>query len=243
VFPHSPFRTRRARFRAPGSPGIGLPSQCYHWACHLTRVHCRPGSLTGLPVGPRFPRHEQLPDGFPVLRVLWRLRRPGASLGDCTPPRMGLPRSQRCPLPTHVGGDLLLTPAALCGIPTDQRVIQVNLWDPLGWYPLLTFLGHPMRCGRCPIRRGLEAGALFPVGLSSPRCLTLCVLSQARLLGGLPRAAPVPFRASSFSPGVHPPGATAQRPIACLYRPWRFPLMTSLRLVAHSRNRATRSGQ
>jgi hypothetical protein len=58
-------------------------------------------------------------------------------------------------------------------------------------------------------------------------------LSQARHLGGLPRASPVPFRSSSFTLGVHPPSATLQRLIACLYRPWSVLLMTSVRFVAH----------
>jgi hypothetical protein len=79
----------------------------------------------------------------------------------------------------------------------------------------------------------VEAEALFPVGLLSLRLLTIYFLSQAGPLGGLHRASPVPFRASYFTPGLHPPGATAQRLIACLYRLWSFPLMTSLRLVAH----------
>jgi hypothetical protein len=61
-------------------------------------------------------------------------------------------------------------------------------------------------------------------------------LSQARLLGGLHRAAPIPFRASCFTSGVHPPDATAQRLIACLDRRWDFPSISSSRLVAHESN-------
>jgi hypothetical protein len=61
-------------------------------------------------------------------------------------------------------------------------------------------------------------------------------LSQARLLGGLHRAAPVPFRASCFTSGVHPPDATAQGLIACLDRRWDFPSISSSRLVAHEPN-------
>src|SRR4051812_642125 len=59
-------------------------------------------------------------------------------------------------------------------------------------------------------------------------------LSQAWPLGGLPRAAPVPFRASFFTPGQHLPGATAQGLIAYLYKRWRFPLIPSMRFVAHA---------
>ena len=59
-------------------------------------------------------------------------------------------------------------------------------------------------------------------------------LSQARHLGGLHRASPVPFRGSYFTSGLHPPDATPQRLIACLYRLWRFPLISSPRFVAHS---------
>jgi hypothetical protein len=73
----------------------------------------------------------------------------------------------------------------------------------------------------------------FPVGLLSLRLLTICFLSQAPLLGGLHRASRVPFRGSYFTSGLHPPDATPQRLIACLYRPWGFPPITSLRFVAH----------
>jgi hypothetical protein len=59
-------------------------------------------------------------------------------------------------------------------------------------------------------------------------------LSQAGPLGGLHRASPVPFRASYFTPGEHPPGATAQRLTAYWYRQWRFPLIPSPRFVAHA---------
>src|SRR5688500_17926958 len=78
-------------------------------------------------------------------------------------------------------------------------------------------------------------GLRFPVGLSSLRFLTMHVLSQARLLGGLHRASPVPFRGSYFTSGLHPPDATPQRLTACLYRQWGFPPITPLRLVAHSK--------
>jgi hypothetical protein len=89
-------------------------------------------------------------------------------------------------------------------------------------------------CGRCPIVQGLEAGGAFPVGLSFLCLLTICVLSQAPRLGGLHRTSRVPFRASFFTPRLHPRGATAQGLIACLYRRRGFPPITSLRFVAHS---------
>ena len=65
--------------------------------------------------------------------------------------------------------------------------------------------------------------------------LTMLPLSQAWPLGGLHRASPVPFRGSYFTPGLHPPDATPQRLIAYLYRQWSFPLIPSLRFVAHPR--------
>ena len=77
------------------------------------------------------------------------------------------------------------------------------------------------------------AGEHFPVGLLSLRLLTMDFLSQARPLGGLHRASPVPFRASYFTPGLHPPDATAQRLAAYWYRQRRFPLIPSPRFVAH----------
>jgi hypothetical protein len=46
----------------------------------------------------------------------------------------------------------------------------------------------------------------------------MCFLSQAPHLGGLHRTSRVPFRASYFTPGLHPPGATAQGLNAYLYR-------------------------
>jgi hypothetical protein len=58
-------------------------------------------------------------------------------------------------------------------------------------------------------------------------------LSQAWRLGGLQRASPVPFRASSFTPELPPSGATAQRLLAYLYRRREFSSISSLRLVAH----------
>jgi hypothetical protein len=58
-------------------------------------------------------------------------------------------------------------------------------------------------------------------------------LSQAWRLGGLHLASPVPFRASYFTPALHPAGATAQRLIAYLYRRRDFPSIPSPRFVAH----------
>src|SRR5947209_6998198 len=63
--------------------------------------------------------------------------------------------------------------------------------------------------------------------------LTILSLSQAWPLGGLHRAAPVPFRGSSFTSGLHPLDATPQRLIAYLYRQRDFPSITFLRFVAH----------
>jgi hypothetical protein len=96
-------------------------------------------------------------------------------------------------------------------------------------------------CGRCPVdlvrdaryARYNVAGGPFPVGLSSLRLLTMYFLSQAGRLGGLHRASPVPFRASYFTPRVHPLDATAQRLTAYWYRQWSFPLIPSPRFVAH----------
>jgi hypothetical protein len=48
------------------------------------------------------------------------------------------------------------------------------------------------------------------------------------------RASPVPFRASYFTSGLHPPDATPQRLTAYWYRQWRFPLIPSPRFVAHA---------
>src|SRR5438067_9689045 len=63
--------------------------------------------------------------------------------------------------------------------------------------------------------------------------LTMLSLSQARRLGGLLRASPIPFRGSYFTSSLHPLDATPQRLTAYLYRLWSFPLIPSTRLVAH----------
>jgi hypothetical protein len=94
----------------------------------------------------------------------------------------------------------------------------------------------PRRPG-CPNSRYARynvAGGVFPVGLSSLRLLAMDVLSQARRLGGLHRASPVPFRASYLTSGLHPPDATAQRLAAYWYRRWDFPSIPSPRFVAHA---------
>lgn len=67
--------------------------------------------------------------------------------------------------------------------------------------------------------------------------LTLSPLSQARRLDGLHRVSPVPFRGSSFTSSLHPPDATPQRLIVCLYRLWGFPPISSWRFVAHEHRR------
>jgi hypothetical protein len=63
--------------------------------------------------------------------------------------------------------------------------------------------------------------------------LTVDILSQVRPLGGLHRAAPVPFRGSYFTLGLHPPSATPQGLTVFWYRRWTFPVIPSPRLVAH----------
>src|SRR5215831_15719902 len=83
--------------------------------------------------------------------------------------------------------------------------------------------------GRILRGRGEVSRRLNPASFG----LTILSLSQAWPLGGLPRAAPVPFRASSFTFLLHPRNATAQRLIAYLHRLWSFPLIPSLCFVAH----------
>jgi hypothetical protein len=149
-----------------------------------------------------------------------------------------------------------MTHPAPRGIPTRQRVNRLtsaNLWagspgsQPRSSLEAISVLG----CGRCPVDLVIDAryarynvaGVRFPVGLSSLRLLTVHVLSQAWLLSGLHRASPVPFRGSYFTSGLHPPDATPQRLIACLYRRWGFPPITSLCFVAHNSNRTSRKLQ
>ena len=72
------------------------------------------------------------------MSVLCSVEADDGYLSGCQPPhRRGKTPQGRCPvalshailpLRRHVGGDVLLTQAALGGIPTDQRIIQVDLW-------------------------------------------------------------------------------------------------------------------
>jgi hypothetical protein len=140
-----------------------------------------------------------------------------------------------------------LTHPALRGIPTGQGVHQFTLDILMAGtcaYPASVIRQNEIyyRMRSLPRRPGSStsryarynvAGGLFPVGLSSLRLLTMYFLSQARPLGGLHRASPVPFRASYFTSGLHPPDATAQRLTAYWYRQRSFPLIPSPRFVAH----------
>ena len=70
------------------------------------------------------------------------------------------------------------------------------------------------------------------------------ILSQARHLGGLHRASPVPFRGSYFTSRLHPPDATPQRLIACLEQAMEifhsFHRCASWRTVVHAPARHAR---
>src|SRR5437762_3624434 len=83
---------------------------------------------------------------------------------------------------------------------------------------------HPRSCRMLRGRGGVSRRSK-----SASFELTMLPLSQAWHLGGLHHAAPVPFRSSSFTAGLHPPAATLQRLAAYLYRRWGFPPIPSLR--------------
>ena len=136
---------------------------------------------------------------------------------------------------------IVKTQTALRGIPNGDRIIQVTYLKPL----LRQSFGVPSTIGfiRCPVTPKGATLELCKILRDRARfCrrfrltsfkLTMLSLSQARRLGGLHRASPVPFRGSYFTSGLHPPDATPQRLIAYLYRQWSFPLILSTRLVAH----------
>jgi hypothetical protein len=165
--------------------------------------------------------------------------------GICTPPPVSLPRSHRWTLRSRVGGGYRTTNPVLHGIPTGGRVISGRLPHPLGWYSVETSLGSPSGLSRCLVSaralisqlcrllrgRGIISRRLKPASFE----FTMRLLSLAPRLGGLHRASWVPFKASSFTSGVQPPDATAQRLIVCLYRLWRFPRIPSVRFVAHTK--------
>ncbi len=81
--------------------------------------------------------------GFPVLRLLWRLRRPQPSAADCRQhrgllaPAVGLPRSRPWTLHCDVGGGYPNNPTALCGSPNGDRQ-QMSRHLLLGW-PVSSF--------------------------------------------------------------------------------------------------------
>jgi hypothetical protein len=165
--------------------------------------------------------------------------------GICTPPPMSLPRSHKWTLRSRVGGGYRTTQAALCGIPTGNRVNSGRLPHPLGWYLVVTSLGSPLGLSRCLVSaralisrlcrvlrgRGIISRRLKPASFE----FTMRLLSLAPRLGGLHRASWVLIRASSFTSRVHPLNATAHRLIVCLYRRWRFPRIPSVRFVAHTK--------
>jgi hypothetical protein len=156
---------------------------------------------------------------------------------------MSLPRSHKWTLRSRVGGGYRTTQAALCGIPTGNRVNSGHLPHPLGWYLVVTSLGSPLGLSCCLVSaralisrlcrvlrgRGIISRRLKPASFD----FTLRLLSLAPRLGGLHRASWVLIRASSFTFRVHPLNATAHRLIVCLYRLWRFPRIPSVRFVAH----------
>jgi hypothetical protein len=78
-------------------------------------------------------------------------------------------------------------------------------------------------------------GGTFPVGRNSLRLDSpWYLLVKPGVLAITAYAAPVPFRASYFTSGLHPPDATAQRLIGYLYSQRDFPSISSLRFVAHA---------
>jgi hypothetical protein len=147
-----------------------------------------------------------------------------------TCPRMNSPRAAR--------GRLANNPCRALQSPDRGQGSAGGLAHPLGWQAVSTSLGQLLAASRraaavaaprslvgetrrCRIGRGRGAFSrwLNPASLA----LTLGPLSHTRPLGGLPRAAPVPFRASCFTATWPPVDATAQRRIAGLSRPWRLP--------------------
>jgi hypothetical protein len=119
-----------------------------------------------------------------------------------------------------------LIQAVRCGIPAGNRVNEVAYFTLSGRSSSASGIqkeaDRPSEYSCCPIVQDLEAGGNFPVGLSSLRVLAMWSLSQVWHLGGLHRAAPVPFRGSSFTSGLHPPDATPQGLSACLIQALGF---------------------
>jgi hypothetical protein len=118
-----------------------------------------------------------------------------------------------------------------------------SLFLPLSWLLCLTSLGPPFGYGRCPVSARVPISRLCKIlrgrgkvsRRSNPasRALTMRSLSQARHLGGLHRTAPDLLGAAISPPAcihrmLRPKGSS---PI--WYKLWSFPLIASLRLVAH----------
>jgi hypothetical protein len=184
-------------------------------------------------------------DGFPVLRLLWGLRRSLASLGDLHPSTNELPTFTQMDSTKSCRWRLSDNPSRSLRYPDWKQGNSGRLPHPLGWYLVGASLGRPCGHSRCLVSaralisqlcrllrgRGIISRRLKPASFE----FTMRLLSLAPRLGGLHRASWVPIRASSFTSGVHPPDATAHRLIACLYRLWRFPRIPSVRFVAHTK--------
>src|SRR5262249_3850041 len=90
-------------------------------------------------------------------------------------------------------------------------------------FPHLTRLTTPVYAASWPthVRPTGEGGGLsrrfFPTSFTHH---AIAYSSPASWESASP--SPVPFRGSCFTPGLHPPAATPQRLIACLYGRWDY---------------------
>jgi len=181
--------------------------------------------------------------------------------------RVGLPRSRSCTRQDGLGGGYHLTHAALCGsrpVPGYVRFVWHAFGAKIHSCSASAVWGFqdPFRQGRLPVNpvsspcrqrhelcRVLRGGGTITRRSKSAWFgLALPSLRQAWLLDGLHRISPVPFRGSYFTAGLHPPVATPQRRMPCLYRSWGFRCPTAWpiarpRFVAHNEIRSTYRGR
>jgi hypothetical protein len=182
MFPHSPLRTRRASFPATGSPGISFPP--------LVLPPDLSGSSRSLPPQPSY-RTIDYPEIHRGLGSYWtrtrsipwrpspcrRLSRPPSTMTPPTPMRFagGLhPSAPEPPTFTLMSSTeacrwwLQVTHPALRGIPTGERVGQVDLSQPLHWQGKKASVGHPLEVGMpsdavaAPSGKILRQGGFFP---------------------------------------------------------------------------------
>jgi hypothetical protein len=240
VFLHPPHRTGLAPFSASGSPGIHVPPPrllsglsaifVRHVLNRLRRsivlnfirnfvTSSRAVSSHSACESPGPLRHV---DGFPVLRLLWGLRRPYASSGTA-PSTYGPPTFTLMHSTEAFRRQLISDPSRSLRNPDRTAGTQVYHCHPLDWYRRLTSLGHPLESAipldavAAPSGKVLRQGFLFPwvfryfvyspwASSAKPGILTACLASHRYLSG--PALSPLGCIPQALRPNGSSPACT-----------------------------------